>query len=177
MPDNQPNASALLKRVRALLTFLRFDDRLETGLRVRPHAVRECLREARALEVRHTEPAINDMITDAEAESALANLLRAVEAKIAATTAPTTTTPERDLFASTDADAFYTHRALAERFGLNPEPLRKCLDRWRMNNPGASGWKENGDALAHEPKYLYKFGAIKHIIESLTTRTARPAQK
>lgn len=55
--------------------------------------------------------------------------------------------------------------ALAEMFGVDPEALRKRLERWRDKNQ--SGWIEAANPVSREPKYLYQVGTVRPIAMQL----------
>lgn len=65
------------------------------------------------------------------------------------------------------ADGFFTSKSLAERYGIDPERLRKRLDRWRKSNLDVAGWREVEDRRPREPKYLYRESAVKPILDEL----------
>lgn len=54
-----------------------------------------------------------------------------------------------------------THLELAQRFGLDAEPARKRLDRWRERN--MDGWAEVTDRRRGEPKYVYDLAAVARV--------------
>jgi hypothetical protein len=56
-----------------------------------------------------------------------------------------------------------THVELAEQFGLDPEALRKRLDRWRKHN--GTGWEELKDVRHKQPRYVYEMRAVRHLLE------------
>ena len=56
-------------------------------------------------------------------------------------------------------------RALAKRYDLRPEPLRKRLDRRRKED--STCFIETADREAREPRYLYHFDKVKDIITDL----------
>jgi hypothetical protein len=59
-------------------------------------------------------------------------------------------------------DAVMNHVDLANKLGIDREALRKRLQRWRRDN--MDGWQEIADAKAREPRYLYRVGAIRHLL-------------
>ena len=59
-------------------------------------------------------------------------------------------------------DAMMNSRDLASRLDLPHEPLRKNLDRWRKEN--SDGWQETTEPRKGEPHYLYRVGAIRHLL-------------
>lgn len=68
---------------------------------------------------------------------------------------------------------------IARRNDLNSEALRKRLERWRKTHD--EGWIEVSDRKPHEPQYLYRVGAVQHILDDLKasggTSGERPAKK
>jgi len=54
---------------------------------------------------------------------------------------------------------------LARKHGVNPEALRKRLERWRRQQDG--GWVQVVDRRVRGPKYLYDEGAVQTIIAAL----------
>lgn len=80
-----------------------------------------------------------------------------------------------------DDEGMFTSSDLAERFGVNAETLRKRLDRWREKNVTSRDWTENEGATSRDPKYLYRLGAVRHLIALLQasgeSSGERPAKK
>jgi hypothetical protein len=60
-------------------------------------------------------------------------------------------------------DAMMNHVELAAAHNLDAEALRKRLDRWRKTN--ADGWQEISEPRSNEPRYLYRVGAIRHLLK------------
>jgi hypothetical protein len=58
--------------------------------------------------------------------------------------------------------AMMNHRDIAEKLNLPAESLRKKLDRWRSTNQ--DGWQEVTEPKRGEPKYVYRIGAIRHLL-------------
>ena len=75
-----------------------------------------------------------------------------------------------------DDDSHLSPVKLAKIFRVDAEPLRKRLGRWRRPN-NYNGWIENQDRKPNEAKYLYRVGAVRHIIDNLKTSSERPAKK
>jgi hypothetical protein len=61
-------------------------------------------------------------------------------------------------------DALLNHVDLAKKLRLNPEVLRKRLDRWRAKN--MQGWQQVHEPTNREPKYLYRIDAIRGLLEA-----------
>jgi hypothetical protein len=74
-----------------------------------------------------------------------------------------------------DDQAWYPCTRLAAIYGVEKEALRKRLDRYRENNFDG-GWKSNEDRRPREPKFLYKAGNVKSIIEDLRASSKRPTK-
>jgi len=66
-------------------------------------------------------------------------------------------------------------RALAKRYGLSPEPLRKRLDRRRKED--STCFVETTDREAREPRYLYHFDKVKDIITDLGASVGASAKR
>ena len=58
---------------------------------------------------------------------------------------------------------------------VEPESLRKCLERWRHST--FQGWSEVTNRGLHEPKYLYSPSDVMPIIRELQTSVERPSKK
>jgi hypothetical protein len=78
---------------------------------------------------------------------------------------------------ATEAEAFpperkdggyYSVADLAGMAGVDPEALRKRLDRWRRKNPGGE-FIQNTERRSREPGYLYSRDAVIPVIEALKT--------
>jgi hypothetical protein len=67
-----------------------------------------------------------------------------------------------------DDKGMFTAGDLAARFLVDPEALRKRLERWRKMNTGGGGWIENTDATSREPRYSYQLGRVRHIIAAMS---------
>lgn len=76
-------------------------------------------------------------------------------------------------------DSYLSPNKLAQVFGVPADALRCRLNRWRAKNHG--DWMENPDRRPREPKYLYKVGAARPIIQALKATseatTERAARK
>jgi hypothetical protein len=57
-----------------------------------------------------------------------------------------------------DDHGYLAPSRLATKFDLPPDPLRTRLNRWRRRS--ATGWIENPDRAARQPKYLYMVSAV-----------------
>jgi hypothetical protein len=55
--------------------------------------------------------------------------------------------------------------ALAARYRLNAEALRKRLQRWQAGT--MDGWVEVEDRARNQPRYLYRVGAVRHLFGGL----------
>lgn len=60
--------------------------------------------------------------------------------------------------------AMMNHRDFAEKLGVEAESLRKRLDRWRKDN--GDGWQELTEPRAREPRYLYRVGAVRDVLQA-----------
>jgi len=77
-----------------------------------------------------------------------------------------------------DDDAgMFTVADLAARFGVEAEPLRKRLDRWREAHAASGDWTENEGATSRKAKYRYRLGAIREVITSGRASGKRPPKK
>lgn len=74
-----------------------------------------------------------------------------------------------------DDEAMLSAPRLAARFGVNPEALRKKLERWRTQHD--EGWSDVQNRATKSPKYLYKLGSVRAVIESMKTSAKRPPAK
>jgi len=76
-------------------------------------------------------------------------------------------------------DSHLSPAKLADLFQAPTDALRTRLNRWRKSNH--HGWIENPDRAANQPKYLYRVGAVRPVIEALIatseTTSKRPAKK
>lgn len=61
---------------------------------------------------------------------------------------------------------------LAKHFDVDPERLRKRLERWRAKNLDG-GWVEASDAASQEPRFLYPFGIARQQAERMKARDAK----
>lgn len=67
------------------------------------------------------------------------------------------------------AHSFHSVSDIAKIAGLSnteAEAFRRRVERWRAENTTSSGkdWSEVPDARPRSPKYLYRYGAVKHLI-------------
>jgi hypothetical protein len=62
-----------------------------------------------------------------------------------------------------DEDGYFTPVAIAKRYGLATDMVRKRLDKYRKNND--LGWQENANRRPRESMFLYQWRAIKHLFE------------
>ena len=62
-------------------------------------------------------------------------------------------------------DAMMNHVDIARALGLAAEALRRRLDRWRAKN--GDGWQEITEPKRHEPKYVYRIGAVRHVLHNM----------
>jgi len=78
-----------------------------------------------------------------------------------------------------DGDSVLSPAQIASRFGVNPEALRKRLERLRGRDHNC--FIENDNRAGNEPKYLYKLSSAKHVVEQLQqadkTSSLRPPRK
>jgi hypothetical protein len=83
------------------------------------------------------------------------------------------------LVATLDEKAILSPATIAEKVGLNPEAVRKRLERFRKTHKDC--FIENVDRSSTEPQYLYRIGKvrqeIKAMIASGKASGKRPAQK
>lgn len=77
-----------------------------------------------------------------------------------------------------DDESHFSPAKLAEVFGVPADALRTRLNRWRETHH--DGWIENPERGPREPKYLYRVGSVRSIIEDLKatseTTSDRPAK-
>jgi hypothetical protein len=68
-----------------------------------------------------------------------------------------------------DNSAWLTPRDLAARYGVDFGKLDGRLRRWRKNNPGqvGKGFSEVSDRTPTQPQFLYRVGAVWHILDAL----------
>lgn len=69
-------------------------------------------------------------------------------------------------------DAMMNHVDIAVALDLPSEPLRRRLDRWRMDN--AAGWQEISSPPANEPEFIYQIGAIRPVLMEAIVASYRP---
>lgn len=72
-------------------------------------------------------------------------------------------------------DAYLTCAALAAAFDVAQEPLRSRLARFRKTS--LDGWIEQADPRTRASKYLYRVGAVRHIVDDLRATAKRPSRK
>ena len=66
-------------------------------------------------------------------------------------------------------DAWLGHAEIARRVGVDPENLRKRLDRFRRTNHDCYREVAEGERKPSEPKYLYRTSLVKPVIDALKT--------
>lgn len=75
-------------------------------------------------------------------------------------------------------DAMLGSAALARMFNLPLPMVSKRLERWRKQN--GEGWTENQERKPRDPKYLYRLGAVRPLLDRLRasgqTSGERPAK-
>lgn len=91
-------------------------------------------------------------------EDSVETALEAIKAKIGVTAKPAGNSLEL-----LPDDAMMTHVDIAKRLHLEPEALRKRLDRWRKAN--GDGWQETVEPKQNEPKYVYQIGRVRALLE------------
>ena len=72
--------------------------------------------------------------------------------------------------AKIDDDVIVSPRKLSDLFGVpesRRDALRQRLDAWRKKNPGSEDWIEHDSRKTREPKFLYRVGAVKKIVEDV----------
>jgi len=74
------------------------------------------------------------------------------------------------------SDGLLSSKAIATRFGLPAEALRKRLDRWRKQNPDHPGWTEVSNPRSHQSTYLYSLAAVGEIVDALRASGNRPTK-
>lgn len=66
---------------------------------------------------------------------------------------------------------------LAKRFKVSPGALQGRLRTWRSKNKfNAHDLIETANPARNQPKFRYRYGAVKHIIEDLLAPTKRPTE-
>jgi hypothetical protein len=55
---------------------------------------------------------------------------------------------------------------LAKRHGIKVDVLAKRLERWRLKHPQQvdKDWLEKDDPQSHQPRFLYRLGAIQDMV-------------
>ena len=66
-------------------------------------------------------------------------------------------------------DAWLGHAEIARRVGVDPENLRKRLDRFRKTNHDCYREVAEGERKSTEPKYLYRMSLVKPVIDEMKT--------
>jgi hypothetical protein len=79
-------------------------------------------------------------------------------------------TPAEPNWAGTEANALLAPSDLAKRFNVPLPALKKRLVRYRKEH--LDGWQEISDRGAHQPGFVYRYGAVLPILKDLHTRTA-----
>ena len=69
-----------------------------------------------------------------------------------------------------DEDEHLSARALATRFDVPFNALRKRLDRFRKSH--GYGWMENADPKVREAKYLFHLNTVRPIIDELKRKNS-----
>lgn len=72
-----------------------------------------------------------------------------------------------NLQSDTDQNARLSHTELASKYHLDPEAVRKRLDRWRRKN--IDGWDEVTERKSRKSKYLYCLSSVKQILENMAS--------
>jgi hypothetical protein len=67
--------------------------------------------------------------------------------------------------AALDDETLYSPAQLAKKYGVDPERLRKRLERLRKRDHAC--FAENADRAGNEAQHLYRLGAVNPIIESM----------
>jgi hypothetical protein len=62
-------------------------------------------------------------------------------------------------------EEWLSHSAIAARFGVNQENLRKRLERWKKTHHG--DWKEIANPKPNESKYLFRLSAVLLTIQDM----------
>jgi len=73
--------------------------------------------------------------------------------------------PDTDDNGGISPDSNLSAKALANHFGISHEALRQRLNRFRKK--AFDGWMEVTEPKPNEPRYLYRVGAVQHIVDSL----------
>ena len=67
-------------------------------------------------------------------------------------------------------DAMLAVASLATSFDVDPEALRKRLERWRARNAAGNDWMPNENRGPNDPAYIYRVGAVRSIVLDLKSR-------
>jgi hypothetical protein len=68
-------------------------------------------------------------------------------------------------FPDLQTDTLLSCAQLAKRFGVPAEPLRKRLERFQKESD--EGWVEVENRRRNQPRYLYRVGAVRHLVSGL----------
>jgi hypothetical protein len=74
--------------------------------------------------------------------------------------------------AGVDPNASMSAPDLARVFKLNPDALRKRLDRWRKQN--GDGWTDVPNPKPNEAKVLYRVAAVQSVIDEMRCKLRPP---
>jgi hypothetical protein len=69
--------------------------------------------------------------------------------------------------------AAFTPTALADKFGLLPDTVKKALEKWRRQNLLSDGFIENEDANGNKPRFLYILGYVRPLLQAMKDRQTR----
>jgi hypothetical protein len=80
-----------------------------------------------------------------------------------------------------DDDSVLSPKQLAERWGILSKigALQSRLKRWREQTPDGNGtiWVEVADPKPRDPRYLYRVGPIRSMLDNLKTTSERRAKR
>lgn len=65
-----------------------------------------------------------------------------------------------------DANGYMSPAAIADRYDVKLEALKKRLERWREKHVMADGWIENADRRPNEARYLYNAAKVESVIRA-----------
>jgi hypothetical protein len=108
---------------------------------------------------RQDVPSIVEALTHGNRAAAALEYVRLITAALPSSS-PVTSADAGPAF-----QAWLTARAIATRFGLPLDALRKRLQRYRQDSD--RGWKTAENRTARTEKYLYLVSSIWHIIEAM----------
>jgi hypothetical protein len=77
------------------------------------------------------------------------------------------TVPQDAATTTAATDSMMSAADLAKHFGVNPDRLRKQLERWRAAR--ADGYIENTEAGRNEPRWMYRLADVSPMIISMKT--------